>query len=77
MCAKVTVDGQGKVLLQCGPKILGRTMSKNSDPFSKRISRRAILGTAAAMAATPALAEVCPIGPPAHEKGPKVLMDMD
>jgi arylformamidase len=36
-----------------------------------------MLGTAAAMAATPALAEVCPIGPPAHEKGPRVWMDMD
>ena len=42
-----------------------------------RISRRTVLGTAATMAATPALAEVCPIGPPAHEKGPKVWMDMD
>ena len=30
------------------------------------------------MAATPALAATgCPIGPPAHEKGPKVWMDMD
>ena len=29
------------------------------------------------MAATPALATGCPIGPPAHEKGPKVWMDMD
>ena len=29
------------------------------------------------MAATPALAAGCPIGPPAHEKGPKIWMDMD
>jgi hypothetical protein len=42
-----------------------------------QISRRSLLGTAAALATTPALAEGCPIGPPAHEKGPKVWMDMD
>jgi arylformamidase len=52
-------------------------MPDNSVPTSMRISRRAMLGTAAAMVATPALAEVCPIGPPAHEKGPKVWMDLD
>src|SRR5450631_3118281 len=52
-------------------------MANDSEPSSKRISRRAMLGTVAAMAATPALAEVCPIGPPAHDKGPLVWMDMD
>jgi arylformamidase len=41
------------------------------------ISRRSLLGTAAAVAATPALAEECRIGPPPHEKGPKVWMEMD
>src|SRR5580704_5645508 len=41
------------------------------------ISRRSLLGTAAAMAATPALAEGCQVGPPPHEKGPKVWMDLD
>jgi arylformamidase len=41
------------------------------------ISRRSLLGTAAAMAATPALAEGCQFGPPPHEKGPKVWMDLD
>ncbi len=41
------------------------------------MSRRTVLGTAAAMAATPAMAEVCQVGPPPHEKGPKVWMDMD
>ena len=41
------------------------------------ISRRSFLGTAAAMAATPALAEGCQVGPPPHEKGPKVWMEMD
>jgi arylformamidase len=43
----------------------------------KPMTRRAILGTAAALAASPALAEECRIGPPAHEKGPLVWMDMD
>src|SRR5450759_611060 len=52
-------------------------MPANREPTSMRISRRAMLGPAAAMVATPALAEVCPIGPPAHEKGPKVWMDLD
>src|SRR5450759_46108 len=52
-------------------------MPINSSLISTQISRRAMLGTAAAMAATPALAEVCPIGPPAHDKGPRVWMDMD
>jgi arylformamidase len=41
------------------------------------ISRRSLLGTAAAMAATPAWAEECHVGPPPHEKGPRVWMDMD
>jgi arylformamidase len=41
------------------------------------ISRRSLLGTAAAVAATPALAEECRVGPPQHEKGAKVWMDMD
>jgi arylformamidase len=48
-----------------------------SQPFSKQISRRAVLGTAAAVAATPAFAEGCLIGPPAHEKGTRVFMDLD
>jgi arylformamidase len=44
------------------------------------VSRRTLLGAtgaAAAIAATPALAESCRFGPPAHEKGPLVWMDMD
>jgi arylformamidase len=49
----------------------------NSQLLSKQISRRAVLGAAAATTATSAFAEVCPIGPPAHEKGPRVWMDMD
>src|ERR1700740_2581512 len=42
-----------------------------------RISRRSMLGAAAAMAATPALAEECRIGPVPHHKGPLVFMDYD
>jgi arylformamidase len=44
------------------------------------VSRRTILGATsvvAVMAVTPALAEECRIGPPAHEKGPRVWRDMD
>ena len=52
-------------------------MPDKKTPEFTSISRRAILGTAAAMAATPALAEVCPVGPPAHDKGPRVWLDMD
>jgi arylformamidase len=44
---------------------------------SVQVSRRAMLGTAAALAVTPALAEGCLIGPAPHEKGPKVWMDLD
>jgi arylformamidase len=41
------------------------------------VSRRSVLGAAAALAATPALAEECHIGPPAHPQGPNVWMNMD
>jgi arylformamidase len=43
----------------------------------KHITRRTLLGSAAAMAATPALAQECRVGSPPHEKGPPVWMDMD
>jgi arylformamidase len=43
----------------------------------KPMTRRAVLGSAAALAASPALAEDCRVGPPAHEKGPLVWMNMD
>src|SRR5882724_718645 len=52
-------------------------MPSNRETQFERVTRRAMLGTTAAIAATPALADVCPIGPPAHEKGPRVWMDMD
>ena len=52
-------------------------MSEETRPKLPAITRRSVLTTAAAIAATPALAEECRIGPPPHEKGPKVWMDMD
>jgi hypothetical protein len=52
-------------------------MTNRSSSLTGAISRRSLLGTAAAIAATPALAEGCQVGPPSHEKGPKVWMDMD
>jgi arylformamidase len=55
----------------------GETMLINDSPFSEQISRRVVLGTMAAVVTTPALAQVCPIGPPTHDKGPRVWMDMD
>jgi arylformamidase len=42
-----------------------------------KITRRAVLGTAAAAVAAPALAEECRIGPEPHAKGPLVFMDYD
>jgi len=47
------------------------------DTSAGRISRRAMLGAAAALAASPALAEDCRIGPVPHHKGPLVFMDYD
>lgn len=45
--------------------------------FSHSMSRRAVLGGVAALAATPALANECLIGPPAHTKGPVVFGGLD
>lgn len=42
-----------------------------------KVTRRAALGGVAALAAAPALAEDCRVGPPPHAKGPAVWMDMD
>jgi arylformamidase len=41
------------------------------------LSRRSILGSAAAMIAAPAVAQDCRLGPPPHHKGPKVFLDYD
>ena len=51
-------------------------MPIDSRTLAKTISRRGVLGSAAALAATPVFAD-CAIGPPAHDKGPRVWMDMD
>jgi hypothetical protein len=48
---------------------------KQTSAKQARISRRTVLGAAAALAASPALAEDCHIGPPPHHKGPLVFMD--
>src|SRR6202051_186019 len=45
--------------------------------YGRLVSRRAMLATSVAMAATPALAEGCQVGPPQHHKGPLVFMDYD
>jgi arylformamidase len=51
-------------------------MSGSGNP-THNLSRRAVLGGAAAIAATPALAQECRVGPPPHAKGPAVWMDLD
>jgi hypothetical protein len=43
----------------------------------RKITRRTMLATAGAVAAVPALAAECRIGPEPHEKGPLVFMDYD
>jgi arylformamidase len=52
-------------------------MQSNIASIGHRMSRRAVLGGAAALAASPALANECRIGPPPHEKGPVVFNGMD
>src|SRR5947209_206013 len=42
-----------------------------------RMSRRSMFGAAAALAATPALAQECRVGVAPHEKGPRVFLDYD
>src|SRR5437588_12972559 len=49
----------------------------NAMIIGRPMTRRTVLGSVAALAASPALGEDCRIGPPAHEKGPLVWMDMD
>ncbi|MGC1776709.1 MAG: alpha/beta hydrolase [Xanthobacteraceae bacterium] len=44
---------------------------------ARKFSRRLMLGAAAALATSPALAEECRIGPPPHPQGPSVWRDMD
>jgi arylformamidase len=44
---------------------------------ASRLSRRAMLGATAVLAASPAVAEECRLGPAPHEEGVRVFMDMD
>jgi len=41
------------------------------------VSRRTMLATTMAMAASPVLAEECRVGPPPHHKGPPVFMEVN
>jgi arylformamidase len=43
----------------------------------QQLSRRAMLGTAIAVTATPALAQECQIGPPKHHQGRPVFLEYD
>jgi arylformamidase len=52
-------------------------MHPDEAPRHRQITRRIALGSTAAMAVAPALAEECRIGPPPHQKGPLVFMDYD
>src|SRR5690242_9095035 len=45
--------------------------------MNSKITRRTMLAAGVSMAAGPTLAAECPIGPPPHQKGPLVWMDMD
>src|SRR5262245_40294947 len=60
----------------------GKTMHFNLNSAFQPITRRSLLGTAAVVAAGPALAQMpapptCLIGPPPHDKGPRIWLDMD
>jgi arylformamidase len=52
-------------------------MKRSTLSYRNPISRRTMLAATATMTASPALAEECRIGPPPHQKGPLVWMDMD
>src|SRR6266851_3890293 len=52
-------------------------MKQRRTSYRNSISRRTMLATSVAMAATPALADGCQVGPPHHHKGPPVFMDYD
>ena len=53
-------------------------MQRRTPSPRQAMTRRAIVATAAAMAAAPALAaEECRLGPPPHHKGPPVFLDYD
>ena len=52
-------------------------MQHNVASGGRKIARRTMLAAATAIAAVPATAEECRVGPPPHHKGPLVFMDYD
>ena len=52
-------------------------MPKGTGSGNRKITRRTMLSVAASIAAAPAMAEECRIGPSPHHKGPLVFMDYD
>jgi hypothetical protein len=52
-------------------------MQHNIASGGRKIARRTMLAAAATIAAVPATAEECRVGPPPHHKGPLVFMDYD
>jgi arylformamidase len=52
-------------------------MQRKTSWYRSAVSRRTVVATAAAMAAAPAFAQECRLGPPPHHKGPPVFMDYD
>src|SRR5712671_357527 len=62
---------------------MGNRMQRDSDPKDAKLTRRAVLGTAAAVtmaahaSATETASAGCRIGPPPHPKGPLVFMNYD
>ena len=62
---------------------MGNRMQRDPDPKSAELTRRSVLGTAAAVTmaahanATETASAGCRIGPPPHPKGPLVFMNYD
>lgn len=52
-------------------------MQHNIASGGRKITRRTMLAAAGTIAAVPAAAEECRVGPPPHHKGPLVFMDYD
>jgi arylformamidase len=52
-------------------------LTRASAHDTTHLTRRTLLGAAASAIAAPALAEECRLGPPPHERGPRVFLDYD
>jgi arylformamidase len=52
-------------------------MQHNIASGGRKITRRTMLAAAGTIAAVPATADECRVGPPPHHKGPPVFMDYD